>query len=134
MNATATPRTEDRDFQVWQFLVGHGQLLIRSPISLESASQPARRTNVDLLFAGVRYMAVPRFLRGLVIEAATPDEVAALAIIVGTIDAPMCVTMLGSGGHRFPVVALRPLVTENDCELLESPLWPQMIHRAPADS
>ncbi len=58
---------KSRVFQTWEFKVSHGHLLIRSP---KTSDHP---TNIDLKFADVQYMELPRFLRG--IEVDEPNEI-----------------------------------------------------------
>jgi hypothetical protein len=40
----------DRYFQLWEYQVSHGMLLLRSPRS------PEHQTNLDVLFHGVEYV------------------------------------------------------------------------------
>ncbi len=47
MSAPATPRTDDRDFEVWEYQISHAQLLIRSP-EAPATDASERRTNVDV--------------------------------------------------------------------------------------
>jgi hypothetical protein len=51
-----------RRFQFWQYRVRHGELLVRSP---KDAAHPR---NVDLMFAGVEYVDLPRFLPDLEVD------------------------------------------------------------------
>lgn len=107
-----TPRIDDRDFQVWEYQVSHGQLLVRSPRS------PSRSTNVDIVFLGVEYMSLPRSLRGgLTVEPATEDDLRGLA----TPHAGDHAWVLTSGGRRFVVVAGSVTISENDGDIFDSP-------------
>jgi hypothetical protein len=109
----------DRDFQVWEYQVGHGNLLVRSP---KSGNETPPYTNLDLHFVGVEYMAVPRHLRGLQLVRPTPDEIRQVESEVGESVPPDHVMILGSGGKRFIVVAAGLEASENDWEIDESPL------------
>ncbi len=114
-------RAEDRQFQVWEYQVSHGQLLIRSPKSPPTERAPERTTNVDISFLGVEYMSVPRVLRGLVLEQATPEEVRELGALLGKAPERGAVVVLASAGRRFFVVAHSFAVSENDWDIFESP-------------
>jgi len=52
----------DRRFQVWQYTVSHGQLLIRS------TKEGGHETQVDVLFKNVRALNIPVTFDGLAIE------------------------------------------------------------------
>ena len=51
-----------RTFQLWNYDVSHGHLLIRSPKRNDDA------VNVDVVVFGVQFVSLPRFLRGLRIQ------------------------------------------------------------------
>lgn len=121
VRAPSMPRTDDRDFQVWEYQIGHGQLLIRSPKSPATASSPERRTNIDLVFLGVEYMRLPSELRGLTLAPATAEELQLLEAALGRAPEPDWVRMLVSGGKRFTVVAARVISSENDWDIFDSP-------------
>jgi hypothetical protein len=117
-----TPRIDDREFQVWEYRVGHGQLLIRSPRRPGSPTRPERTTNVDVVFVGVDYMSLPRSFAGLAIEMATESEVKAVeALIDFPLGSSSRVFVLVSGRKRFPVAAVAVKVSENDWDIFESP-------------
>jgi hypothetical protein len=63
----------ERDFQVWEHQVAHGQLLIRSPKSVRQGR--ASETNVDRYFVGVKYIGVPRHLHGIQLLSPTTEEI-----------------------------------------------------------
>ena len=50
---------KNRNFQLWEYHVSHGSLLIRSPKRGEDTK------NIDIVFAGVEYMALPRHLKSV---------------------------------------------------------------------
>jgi hypothetical protein len=105
----------NRTFQLWEYKVSHGSLLIRSPRNLISDS------NVDIIFVGVEYAEVPRFLVGLNIVEASPDEVRLLEIKLGRQVLPLSVRVLSSGGQRFLIVAANLTLDENKKDIFESP-------------
>ncbi|AKU94336.1 hypothetical protein AKJ09_01000 [Labilithrix luteola] len=121
MKTKPAPRTDDRDFQVWEYQISHGQLLIRSPKAPATGTSPERRTNVDLIFLGVEYMSLPRVFRGLTLGQATAEELRLLEATLGNAPAPDDVRMLVSGGKRFAVVAASVDVLENDWDIFDSP-------------
>lgn len=121
MSATPLPQLRARDFQVWEYQVSHGQLLIRSPKRPATGTSPECATNVDLVCLGVEYMALPRALRGLEIESPTAEELRGLEATVGAPLTGEHVRILVSGGRRFPVVAATFAMVENDWDIFESP-------------
>jgi hypothetical protein len=121
MSAPSTPRTDDRDFKVWEYQISHGQLLIRSPKAPATDVSPERRTNIDLVFLGVEYMSLPRVFRGLTLDRATAEELQLLEATLGKAPEPDCVRMLVSSGKRFPVIAASVVVSENEWDIFNSP-------------
>ena len=116
------PEYADRRFQLWQYQVSLGQMLIRSPKSPAFGDEPERVTNVDLVGAGVEYLAVPRAFRGLAFAGPTPEETAHITGILGTGFRREDLHMLVSEGRRFPIVAAAFKIVENDWDLFETPL------------
>jgi hypothetical protein len=112
---------KNRAFQLWEYQVSHGQLLIRSPKAPATETSPERRTNVDLVCLGVDYMAVPRHLHGLELAQPTSEELRHLEVLLGKAVAPDNVKVLASEGKRFPVVAASFSFSENDWDIFESP-------------
>lgn len=113
--------SSDRIFKVWEYQVSHGQLLVRSPKAPASSFSPERTTNLDIAFSGVEYMALPRIMRGVELVLAEPAELEALAEIVEHPLDVQNVMIFRSSSHRFPVVASRMAVSENDWDVFESP-------------
>ncbi len=105
-----------RNFQFWEYRVSHGELLLRSPKTDEFP------LNVDIVFADVRYVALPRFLPGLQIAEAPERDVARAEEHLGVAVDPRTVTVLESGGRRHLVVAAFRAVTESDMDIFGSPL------------
>lgn len=58
----------DRHFQFWEYRIGHGVLLVRSPNVRE-------RTMVDLIFEMVMFVSLPRSMRGVRLEEGTAEDV-----------------------------------------------------------
>lgn len=103
----------DRRFQIWEYKVGHQQLLIRSPKSQDHA------TNLDLIFVGVDYLAVPKSMNGISIVPANQAELEFASAFAGSHSQ---VIVLETGGKRHTVVAAKFRVFENDLDLFESSL------------
>lgn len=114
-------RAEDRQFQVWEYQVSHGQLLIRIPKSPATERAPERTTNVDIAFLGVECMSVPRVLRGVALDQATPEEAREIDALLGKAPGRGEIVVLASAGRRFFVVAHSFAVSENDWDIFESP-------------
>jgi len=106
----------NRTFQLWEYRVGHGSLLIRSPRG------PDLKTNVDIVCAGVEYLAAPRFLRGLEIVEPTLEELQLLEQKLGRSLLASTVRIFASSGQRFPIVAASFKLEENERDIFESPL------------
>jgi hypothetical protein len=130
MKTKLTFQKSDRMFQVWEYQVSHGHLLIRSPISPGDGTSPACHTNIDLRFVGVDYMAVPRHFPGLEIVRPTHDETRQVEFILGKSIPENWVWILASGGMRFTIVACGFTATENDWDIFESPIEDRSHYRA----
>ena len=104
----------DRRFQVWEYRVGHGSLLLRSP----KGQQHDR--NVDVVLVGVEYLALPHVLDGLSIVPASDDDLRRVAVDFALADRDS-VFVLVSGGKRHLVVASSCEVNENDGDIFDSP-------------
>lgn len=111
----------DRTFQVWEYQISHGQLLIRSPKAPATESSLELLTNIDLVCLGVEYMALPHFLRGLELAAPTQDEIRNLETLLEKTIKADNIKILASEGKRFPIVALKFSLWENDWDVFESP-------------
>ena len=112
MNATYP----DRRFQLWEFRVSHGALLIRSP------KGPDTEKNIDLVFSGVEYLACPRMLRGLELVEAVSEDLQRLGAEFGDVVPPDDVFILLSAGARHLVIASSCRVSRNLDDIFDSPL------------
>ncbi len=108
----------DRDFQVWEYQVRQGQLLIRSPKSVRPGRAPG--TNLDLYFVGVKYLAVPRHLHGVELLPPTPEEIQQMETLLGVSVPESEIKILASAGKRFAVVAIGLEASENDWDINET--------------
>ena len=106
----------DRRFQLWEYRVSHGSLLIRSP------KGPDAETNIDLVFSGVEFVGCPRMLRGLELVEVTPDDVQRVGAEFGPVVAPDQVFVLLSADARHLVIASSCRVNENLDDIFDSPL------------
>jgi len=105
----------DRKFQVWEYQVSMGNLLIRSPRSDEMP------TNLDLHFTGVDYLCLPRNFDGLALDVPTAGEIQMVEKAVGArLDHRLWI--LVSGGNRFAVAGSQLFIRENDWEHFDSPI------------
>ena len=121
MRTELTSQRSDRIFQVWEYQISHGQLLIRSPKAPATKTSPEALTNIDLVCLDVEYMALPRVLRGLELLPPTSDEIRHLEVLLGKAIDPNNIKILASEGKRFPVVAWKFSLWENDWDIFESP-------------
>lgn len=105
----------DRRFQLWEYRVSHGGLLIRSPRG------PSASNNIDLLFDGVELVCCPRMLRGLELVQAEAGDVDRASASLGEMEAPDQVFVLVSEGVRHLVVASSLRVSEHEGDIFDSP-------------
>lgn len=105
----------DRDFQLWEYKVSHGCLLIRSPKGPEIAK------NVDLICVGVDYLAAPRHIRGIELVEGTAEEITTLSHLLGKDIQPTNLRVIVSEGRRFPIVAVGFKFSENEDDIFHSP-------------
>ncbi|GAB3740602.1 hypothetical protein [Microlunatus parietis] len=103
-----------RRFQFWEYRVGHGSLLIRSPRG------PEQETNVDVIFVGVEFVSLPRRLEGLELRLGTAEEAQALAALFGT-TVKGTLYAVSSGASTYYVDALQATTDENRDDLFSSP-------------
>jgi hypothetical protein len=104
----------DRRFQLWEYSVSHGSLLVRSPRG------PRIDTNIDLVFVGVAFISAPRHLRGLELDHGNDDDIDRVVAEVGEIDGGH-VFALRSAGRRHLVLAAACRVSENQGDIFDSP-------------
>jgi len=109
-----------RDFQIWDFYISFGQLLLRSVGNGESADSK----NIDITFRGVFYLDIPATLSGVELDIATDDELAHLAARTGTPQDPTGqyhqYFVLVSKGNRYYVGAMDIHVGENTLDMMET--------------
>jgi hypothetical protein len=120
--STPSPLSSSRDFQVWEYQVSHGHLLVRSPKKPASQRSPEQTTNLDIHFWGVEYLELPRHLKGIEIMLPNQEELTRLEAILSRRIAPKSVTVLLSGGCRFIVVSSGLKISENEWDIFESPI------------
>ena len=107
----------DREFKIWDYLVSHRQMVIRS-LGPEEDSP-----NLDLHFRGVEFVRAPTVFRGLSVVPPTGAEVAdAEALVAPRRCDQSMVWVLESGGHRHLVVAKSLDVGETDFPMMSTAL------------
>lgn len=105
----------DRRFQLWEYKVSHGSLLVRSPRG------PEVEHNIDLMFAGVEYLSSPRHLRGLELDHGDQSDVDTAVAALGREAVPERVFVLTSEGRRHLVVAAGYRIREHRGDIFDSP-------------
>lgn len=105
-----------RHFQFWHYVVSHGQLLIRSPMDEEHA------TNVDLWFWDVRYIELPDMLGEIELVEPTTSEHHYLKQRIGErlLDDSL-VTVVLAGKQRYFVVSHDRKLEKNQLNMFEKP-------------
>ena len=107
--------TQGRQFQLWEYHVSHGSLLIRSPAG------PGAATNVDIICVGVEYVSAPRHLGEIELSTATADEIQSVERVLQRSVLPSRLRVLQSSKGRFLVVAADLKVQEHGGDIFESP-------------
>ena len=102
-------------FQTWEFKVSHGHLLIRSP---KTSEYP---TNIDLMFAGVEYMDLPRHLPGLEVDEPNEIDVSVINERLGESISSDSIFVVISDSRRYRVVAAALKIFENELDIFDSP-------------
>ena len=105
----------NRKFQLWEYRVSHGSLLVRSPKGHDTT------TNVDLVFDGVEYICCPRMLRGVELVAATAEDIQRVRQHVGEVREPDRLFVLVSDGARHFIVASSCRIDEHTADIFNSP-------------
>jgi len=112
-----TSLIKGRQFQLWEYHVSHGALLLRSPEGV------GHRGTVDIICTGVQYVAVPRHVGEIEVAEATAEEVAGVEKILGKkIRLPEQVYVLKNSHGRFPLVAVSLSIQEHRGSVFKSPL------------
>lgn len=110
-------RFPGRSFQLWEYHVSHGMMLVRSPVRTGILGD----TNIDIMFAGVEYVDLPRHLDNLSIADPDPPDLKVAQDRLGKAPKAANVFVLVSDNRRFIVVASVMKVAESDMDIFESP-------------
>lgn len=106
----------NRTFRLWEYRVSHDQLLLRSPLSKTFS------TNLDVIFAGIRYLEMPTFWHSLSITEGTPEEMQDICQRLKRNMPHERIYILSSGETRFKVVAVSMKIFENELDIFQSSL------------
>lgn len=104
-----------RQFQLWEYHVSHGSLLIRSPAGPDAAK------SIDIIFVGIEYLAAPRHLGEIAVSEATADEIHRLEEILQKKLVSSRVWALQSLRDRFLIVAAALKIQEHPGDIFDSP-------------
>lgn len=104
-----------REFQLWEYHVSHGSLLIRSPAG------PGFEVSIDIICIGVEYLAAPRHLGEITVSEASADEIEKLEQILGKKLVASRVWALQGSRERSLVVAAALKVEEHHGNIFDSP-------------
>jgi hypothetical protein len=107
--------TKGRQFQLWEYNVSHGSLLIRSP------AVPGVAKSIDIIFVGVEYLAAPRHLGEIAVSEARADEMHGLEEILQKKLVSSRVWALQGLRERFLVVAAALKIQEHVGDIFDSP-------------
>ena len=106
---------EGRKFQLWEYHVSHGSLLIRSP------AEPGLDTSVDIIFIGVQYLAAPRHLGQITISEANEIELASIKKTIPNKSIKSRAWLLRNANQRFVVTAVAMKIEEHRGDIFDSP-------------
>jgi hypothetical protein len=112
----------DRTFQVWEYWVGHAQLVLRSLGSVLQPSDSSLSRNVDLQFVSVQYLELPTLLSELEIVDPVADECRKVREILGRDVPAQQVYVLATPDRRYLIVAGNMSVSENNLSPFKSNL------------
>jgi hypothetical protein len=104
-----------RMFQTWLFGVGHGELLVRSPKGANHS------TNIDLMFAGVEYMDLPRHLRQIEVHEPDETDISFIRERLPKQGSSDKIFVLISNDRRYRIVAAGMKVCENELGYFDNP-------------
>ena len=103
----------DRIFRIWDYVVSHDQLLIRS--------YDKEKGNIDLLFYGVEYFNCPTIFRGLIIDNFNNEDKKIVSSMNVKIKDFMRMHVLVTMGRRYFIISTENIITyKNDFEPLET--------------
>jgi len=111
-----TNLTDQRLFQLWEYHVSHGSLLIRSP------NGPGIQNCIDIIFVGVEYIAMPRHLGAIELVDAAPAETSMLEEVLqkSLVPPTRAWALIGPKG-RFLVVGVAVKIEEHEGDMFQSP-------------
>ncbi|RED51215.1 hypothetical protein [Aestuariispira insulae] len=109
------PQYDNLTFQLWDYSVSHGMLLIRCPAARGETE------NTDIVFHGVIYMALPRHLLGLKFVEPTEAEAARMNHLLGPVDTKNNLYVIESGQDRHLVLAAGMRVEKNELDVFDLP-------------
>ena len=104
-----------RKFQLWEYHVSHGSLLIRSPAG------PGFPTSIDIICVGVEYLSAPRHLGEITFSEATNREIRMLEEVLTKKLLPQRVWAIQGSMGRFLIVAAALKVQEHLGDIFDSP-------------
>jgi hypothetical protein len=106
----------ERNFRLWEYRVGHDQLLLRSP---KNAKRPR---NFDVAFVGVEYLELPTNMRELVIGDPEEGDYEKASAVLGKAVPRDRVFVIQANEGRYVIVAAAITAFENDLDIFESSL------------
>lgn len=105
----------DKKFQLWEYRVSHGSLLIRSP------KKGDQRKNIDIKFYGVEYVAIPRHFEGVVESYVSKEELDLVERLLGKSVKAENVFVLECSTGRHLIVASKMKIEESELDIFDSP-------------
>ena len=105
-----------RAFQLWEYRVSHGMLLVRSP------KDATHSVNVDVMLSGVVYVELPRHLPELELDEPLGEEVERARATLGgrRLERGEHVFVFQCQGRRHLVIAAGVSTEENELDIFDS--------------
>ncbi len=104
-----------RNFQLWEYKVSHGALLIRSP------KKGDMKQNIDIKFYGVEYVSAPRHLNEISIEPPNDEDLESIEKVLGEKIPREKVSIIVSGENRYSIVSSAQMINSNELGIFDSP-------------
>jgi len=107
-------KCNNRTFQIWKYHVSHSMLLVRSPQNKE------HKTNIDIIFHGVRFINLPNIFYGMSISPISPEIDKDLLVMIENMQYnPNEVLVFRGDKQKFYVIASGFSVEENEDSIFD---------------
>lgn len=115
---TDFPEMTTRTFSLWNYVISHDRMLIRSPKNQNYTH------NIDILFLGVYYLNLPTMMKGLTIYQADTEHISAIETLlnINLLKSSLSLFIVESNNHTYQIVAAKMHIEKNELGFFESSL------------